>query len=99
MLQCSFCGKQQSEVKKLITGNEVAICSDCVVLCMGVVEETLDQKENNKLDKEKELEKIDFKSLPKPMEMKSMLDDYVIGHDETKKYFLSLFTIIIKDFR
>jgi ATP-dependent Clp protease ATP-binding subunit ClpX len=74
MLFCSFCGKQQDEVKKLIAGPDVFICDECVELCNDILSE-------------EELESVntgDIKLL-KPEEIKKLLDDYVIGQDEAKK--------------
>lgn len=88
MLKCSFCGKKQDEVKKLITGPNVAICNECVTLCMGVIEDASDKKNApSKGDAETPEPEpaVDFKSMPKPEELKSLLNEYVIGHDETKK--------------
>jgi ATP-dependent Clp protease ATP-binding subunit ClpX len=80
VLKCSFCGKKQNEVKKLITGPNVAICSDCVRLCTGVIDDPTIAK-----DKEEALEEINFKEVPKPKKLKELLDEYVIGHEVTKK--------------
>lgn len=94
MLKCSFCGKKQDEVKKLITGPNVAICSECVALCMGVIEDATvaaAKKEAGAKAKSQSQEQveqeppIDFKKMPKPEELKTRLDDYVIGHESTKK--------------
>ncbi len=73
-LKCSFCGKDQRQVKKLVAGPGVYICNECVELCNDILEDDL----------EEELE-IDFKELPKPVEIKAVLDDYVIGQQRAKK--------------
>ena len=74
-LRCSFCGKPQDQVKKLIAGKDVYICDECVKLCSDIIYEdyNLDNEESQTA------------SLPKPAEIKKILDDYVIGQDEAKK--------------
>tara|TARA_B100002052_G_scaffold290678_1_gene309617 strand:- start:245 stop:1588 length:1344 start_codon:yes stop_codon:yes gene_type:complete len=74
ILYCSFCGKGQNEVRKLIAGPSVYICDECVDLCNNIIEEELSSDEENQ-----EL------VLYKPKEIKSMLDDYVIDQDVAKK--------------
>ncbi|MDC3150686.1 ATP-dependent Clp protease ATP-binding subunit ClpX [SAR86 cluster bacterium] len=74
-LFCSFCGKNQSEVKKLIAGPSVYICDECVSLCNDIIKEDLSEKDSE--DSEKKL--------PIPVEIKSILDEYVIGQDQAKK--------------
>jgi len=73
-LFCSFCGKNQKEVKKLIAGPTVFVCDECVELCMDII------KEDSKINKVKLKEDI-----PKPREINSVLNDYVIGQDKAKK--------------
>ena len=73
-LYCSFCGKNQKEVKKLIAGPTVFVCDECVELCMDII------KEDNKNAKIKVKENI-----PKPREINSFLNDYVIGQDKAKR--------------
>jgi len=73
-LKCSFCGKSQDQVKKLVAGPGVYICDECIELCNEIVEEELDE----------ELE-LEFESVPKPKEIKKYLDEYVIGQDRAKK--------------
>ena len=80
-IKCSFCGKTQEQVKKLIAGPEgVFICDECIEVCMEIVEDELyDAKED-------EPEKNDFEiNLVKPREMKAFLDENVIGQEEAKK--------------
>ena len=73
-LRCSFCGKSQDEVKKLIAGPTVYICDECIELCNDImVEEWGHDKENI------------FQHIPKPKEIKRILDEYVIGQDRAKK--------------
>ncbi len=80
-IRCSFCGKTQDQVKKLIAGPEgVFICDECIEVCMEIVEDELYDAE------EKEPEKNDFEiNLVKPREMKEFLDENVIGQEEAKK--------------
>ncbi|MCA1064393.1 ATP-dependent Clp protease ATP-binding subunit ClpX (plasmid) [Rossellomorea sp. AcN35-11] len=74
LLKCSFCGKSQDQVRKLIAGSGVYICNECAKSCYEIIEEL-------ELDKEKGLE---LNEVPKPMEMKGALDEYVIGQDRAK---------------
>jgi len=73
-LECSFCGKSQDEVKKLIAGPGVYICNECVDLCNDILEEELSVD----LD-------LNFSNIPKPVEIKDILDQYVIGQERAKK--------------
>ena len=73
-LFCSFCGKNQKEVKKLIAGPTVFVCDECVELCMDIIkEDTIDNKTKIK------------QNIPKPREIYSILNDYVIGQNNAKK--------------
>ena len=81
-LKCSFCGKSQDQVKKLIAGPEVYICDECVELCNEILDEEFFE------GKEKDAETIDEneeKAIPKPHEIKAYLDQYIIGQDDAKK--------------
>ncbi|MHB0976578.1 MAG: ATP-dependent Clp protease ATP-binding subunit ClpX [Candidatus Aquicultorales bacterium] len=73
-LKCSFCGKSQRQVKKLIAGPGVYICDECIDLCNEIIEEELTEEVEFKLE-----------DIPKPREIYSILNDYVIGQDEAKK--------------
>ncbi|MEO0061040.1 MAG: hypothetical protein RL343_658 [Actinomycetota bacterium] len=75
LLKCSFCGKSQKQVRKLIAGPGVYICDECIELCNEIIEEELGEVV-------KTVEDID---LPKPREIKGFLDEYVIGQDQAKK--------------
>ena len=74
LLYCSFCGKSQHEVRKLIAGPSVFICDECVELCNDIIREELEDKGETGRDK-----------LPKPQEIKEILDEYVIGQSNAKK--------------
>ena len=74
-LFCSFCGKNQSEVKKLIAGPSVYICDECVSLCNDIIKEDLAESSQD----------VEEDKLPIPEEIKSILDDYVIGQESAKK--------------
>ncbi len=78
-MRCSFCNKTQNQVDKLIAGPGVFICDECVELCRNIIEEENAAYRKNK----KSTEEGDF-VLPKPMEIKKQLDEYVIGQDEAK---------------
>jgi ATP-dependent Clp protease ATP-binding subunit ClpX len=75
-LRCSFCGKSQDQVKKLVAGPGVYICEECIDLCNEIIEE--------ELYKPAELD-LDFKNLPKPRQILEFLNDYVIKQDHAKK--------------
>ena len=74
LLYCSFCGKSQHEVRKLIAGPSVFICDECVELCNDIIREELEDRQDHTSTK-----------LPKPQEIKGVLDEYVIGQDRAKK--------------
>src|SRR5437879_2893088 len=74
LLKCSFCGKSQKQVKKLIAGPGVYICDECIDLCNEIIEEELSETSELKLEE-----------LPKPREIYEFLDDYVIGQETAKK--------------
>jgi ATP-dependent Clp protease ATP-binding subunit ClpX len=74
LLYCSFCGKSQHEVRKLIAGPSVFVCDECVELCNDIIREELEEKQERSRDK-----------LPRPHEIKKTLDEYVIGQERAKK--------------
>ncbi|TVT53529.1 ATP-dependent Clp protease ATP-binding subunit ClpX [Amycolatopsis cynarae] len=74
LLKCSFCGKSQKQVKKLIAGPGVYICDECIDLCNEIIEEELAEAGEVKLDE-----------LPKPLDIHEFLDQYIIGQDDAKR--------------
>ncbi len=74
LLKCSFCGKSQKQVKKLIAGPGVYICDECIDLCNEIIEEELSQSTE-----------VHFDELPKPREIYDYLNDYIIGQEQAKK--------------
>ncbi len=83
-LKCSFCGKSQDQVKKLIAGPEVFICDECVELCNEILdEEFFEMKEKAVVENQQKT--FDDKPIPKPHEIKAYLDEYIIGQDDAKK--------------
>ena len=81
-LKCSFCGKSQDQVKKLIAGPEVYICDECVELCNEILDEEFFENKEKDGDIAEEKEE---KPIPKPHEIKAYLDQYIIGQDDAKK--------------
>ena len=75
-LVCSFCGKSQKEVKKLIAGPTVYICDECIALCNDIIAEEFEAEE---------AEARPAIKVPKPVEIKEILDEYVIGQERAKK--------------
>ncbi len=73
-LKCSFCGKSQEQVQKLVAGPGVYICDECIDLCNEIIEEELDEDMD-----------LDLQDLPNPTEIKDILDQYVIGQERAKK--------------
>jgi len=74
LLKCSFCGKTQKQVKKLIAGPGVYICDECIDLCNEIIEEELAEPGDLTMDE-----------LPRPREIFAFLDDYIVGQDQAKK--------------
>ena len=73
-LKCSFCGKTQDQVRKLVAGPGVYICDECIELCNEIIEEEF----NDDVE-------VELKDVPKPKDIRAILDQYVIGQDEAKK--------------
>lgn len=73
-LKCSFCGKTQDQVRRLIAGPGVYICDECIELCSEIISDEFEEDIQ-----------VDMSSLPKPIEIKNYLDQYVIGQDDAKK--------------
>jgi ATP-dependent Clp protease ATP-binding subunit ClpX len=74
VLKCSFCGKSQNDVRKLIAGPTVYICDECIELCNDIIAEEWEEEKSREI-----------RSLPKPAEIKTVLDQYVIGQERAKK--------------
>ncbi|MFM7870450.1 MAG: ClpX C4-type zinc finger protein, partial [Actinomycetota bacterium] len=74
ILKCSFCGKSQKQVKKLIAGPGVYICDECIDLCNEIIEEEVGEASDLKMD-----------DLPNPREICNFLDEYVVGQVQAKK--------------
>ncbi len=87
ILSCSFCGKSQNDVRKLIAGPGVYVCNECIDICNEIIN-----------DDEQTTTTAVRTNLPKPQEIKNFLDEYVIGQDESKKrLWRSRFTSITND--
>ena len=76
MHRCSFCGKTQDQVRRLVAGPNVYICNECILLCQEIISDDLAAAAPTTSDP---------KDLPKPAEMKAVLDDYVVGQEEAKR--------------
>ena len=79
MIRCSFCGKKQEEVERIIAGPGVYICDECIKVCTNIIENDLYEDSEITYDQETSID------LPKPEEIKAILDEYVIGQDTAKK--------------
>ena len=75
LLFCSFCGKNQNEVRKLIAGPSVYICNECIDLCNDIIQEEINES----------IDPIEEEKILVPKEIKGTLDEYVIGQEEAKK--------------
>ena len=73
-LKCSFCGKTQDQVRRLVAGPGVYICDECIELCQEIIEEEFE-----------DASELDLKDIPKPAEIKQVLDQYVIGQERANK--------------
>lgn len=87
-LKCSFCGKSQKQVIKLIAGPGVYICDECIELCVEIIEE----------EKVESIDSSPEDYLPLPKEINQSLNEYVIGQSESKKLLLLQFITITKEF-
>lgn len=81
-LKCSFCGKTQDQVKKLIAGPEVYICDECVDLCNEILDEEFFEEQGQET---KQVESTSIENIPKPKEIKEYLDQHIIGQNDAKK--------------
>ena len=87
-IRCSFCGKTEDQVRKLIAGPDGSyICDECVEICSEIIEEEVSRDRMSGSDI----------NLMTPMEMKEVLDEYVVGQDEQKRCWQSLYTTIIRE--
>ncbi len=84
-LKCSFCGKTQDQVKKLIAGPDVYICDECVELCNEILDEEFFEGKSTEEQKQSEEREADTSSIPKPQEIKAYLDQHIVGQDDAKK--------------
>ena len=73
-LKCSFCGKTQEQVRKLVAGPGVYICDECIELCNEIIEEEFSEEAE-----------VELKDVPKPKDIRAILDQYVIGQNDAKK--------------
>ncbi|NQY80609.1 MAG: ATP-dependent Clp protease ATP-binding subunit ClpX [Candidatus Caenarcaniphilales bacterium] len=90
LLKCSFCGKSQDQVKKLVAGPGIYICDECITLCLEILKdegiiEAPTSADPAKAEPETPKELLDVNDLPKPKEIKAHLDEYVIGNEIAKK--------------
>ena len=83
-IRCSFCGRTQEQVNRMIAGNGSYICDDCVRLCMGIIDENYDFGDDGYDKGAYGSEELNFGELPKPAQIKAALDDYIIGQDKAK---------------
>ena len=84
-LKCSFCGKTQDQVKKLIAGPEVYICDECVELCNEILDEEFFEAKDKESNSSEQSPEKGEKPIPKPHEIKEYLDQYIVGQDDAKK--------------
>ena len=86
-LKCSFCGKTQDQVKRLVAGPGVYICDECIELCSEIISEEFEEASVD----------LYLEEIPKPIEIKATLDQYVIGQERAKGPWLLRYTITIKE--
>ena len=77
-VKCSFCGKSQDSVKKIIAGPGVYICDECINVCQEIIEDEF-------YEEDEEFEEVEEEKIPTPQEIKTILDEYVIGQEDAKK--------------
>ena len=90
-IRCSFCGRTQDQVRKMIAGSgnhNVFICDECIELCSEILEEELGKQEEEDVEEEAPLFLNDIHLLKTKRRSRHFLDEYVIGQDDAKKYFL-----------
>lgn len=80
-VKCSFCGKSQDSVKKIIAGPGVYICDECINVCQEIIEDEF-------YEEDEEFEEVEEEKIPTPQEIKTILDEYVIGQEDAKKHYL-----------
>ena len=77
-VKCSFCGKSQENVKKIIAGPGVYICDECINVCQEIIEDEF-------YEEDEEIDVVEEEKIPTPQEIKTILDEYVIGQEDAKK--------------
>ncbi|MBO4330833.1 MAG: ATP-dependent Clp protease ATP-binding subunit ClpX [Oscillospiraceae bacterium] len=80
--RCSFCGKPQSQVERMVAGNGAYICNECILLCMSIIDEDFAQQRNVRIPHA--VGTLTQENLPKPAEIRAVLDDYIIGQERAK---------------
>ena len=80
--RCSFCGKPQTQVQRMVAGNGAYICNECIYLCMSIVDEDFAQRNN--VHAPLSVGSLTQENLPKPAEIRAVLDDYIIGQERAK---------------
>ncbi len=80
--RCSFCGKPQSQVERMVAGNGAYICNECILLCMSIIDEDFAQQRNIRMPHT--VGALTQENLPKPAEIRAALDDYIIGQERAK---------------
>lgn len=83
-IRCSFCGKTQAQVGRLIAGNDAYICNECVQLCLDILDDGFEDFEDFVLDSPDSNSRLTKEDLPTPKEIKAVMDDYIIGQDRAK---------------
>jgi ATP-dependent Clp protease ATP-binding subunit ClpX len=91
-VRCSFCGKTQSQVNRMIAGSGSYICDECVRLCMSIVDENYDAGKPTPIA---DRSQTSLRELPKPTEIKAYLDEYIVGQEKAKISLSWRYTTII----